>query len=258
MSNSIFNEFQSCIPVGERTTSSDFSFFSNANHLKEVKNFAFFDSRARKIEPESSENYLARMLAKHWQENSEPSIIVTRTHASTTLITLANMLKQLPVQPALIVSNTGFVDCTPKKKEVLDDILVQAEWMASGKKRNVYALEDYVLSSGKHETVFALNWRDDVADLATQFNLQAGRFIFLRTHEVPPHVVFARQRPASFYSQLRETNLFLKNLTAEMSRAQLVELDFSEGILFDGVHFTEAGHKEVFRKLKKYLEPAQM
>lgn len=242
------------IPVGERTTSSDFSIVSNAKSAHEIQRIAFLDSRGKKIFPDSDPDFLAALIAKEWDNKSEKYLIVTRSHANTTIFTLLNFLENLQLKIPYLLTNVGFVDFTPKKKSVADDILLQARELFPETNFKLVDLGVHKLSSGANENLVALDLFVVAESLSNHLSRLCGEVIFIATNEIPENTLFDRERPTSFYSQLRETNKFL-NLLVEKSKIKMVVvsppsvLGEIKNYIYDGVHLTGIGHISLFQKL---------
>lgn len=256
MDNSLFLKIvQNAIPLGERTSSSDFLILSNANSPQELQRLAFFDSRGKKILPDEDSGFIANRLARYWDMRGEKYLVLTRTHASTTFFTLLNFLNNLQLNVSFLITNVGFVDFTPKKKSVIDDIMLQGEFLFRRDKIKIKILENYELSSGKREDMLALDLEYFVENISEVLQRHCQEVVFIATHEIDHNVQFERVRPASFFQQLKETNKFLQKLKmrAPLTRT-ILDPPMVDGSIkdtvFDGVHFTRKAHELLFSKLQ--------
>lgn len=255
MDNHLFlKKIMDFIPIGERTTSTDFSILCNTSNLEEIQKIAFLDSRGKKIFPDGSPNFTAALLADAWKKKEEKYLILTRTHASTTFFTLINFLENIQIKTPYLLTNMGFVDFTPKKKNVVDDIIFQAEPLIEKSKLKLIDMGQFHLSSGVSERLFAFDMIDTLNDIAFYLSKHSERIVFIGTHEIPSDAQFERERPQSFFSQLVETNKFLDKLVEKMNplavvmKPQTPEYD-AQDLIFDGVHFTSLGHQSILARL---------
>jgi hypothetical protein len=255
LDNSLFiKKIMNAIPVGERTNSSDFSIFTNAFHKEELQRVAFFDSRGKKTLPDNSPDFIASLLAEYWEKKQEKYLILTRTHASTTFFTLLNFLNNLQIKTPYLLTNVGIVDFMPKKKIVIDDILLQARELFIDVDLKIVDLEEFQLASGSYETLIALELNPLAEDIGKRLSIFCDTIIMIGTHEVPSSTSFSRARPPSFYSQIKETNKFLKLVSKYILKKHFilnpcfVNKDIKETV-FDGVHLTKEAHVSLFQKL---------
>ena len=254
------------LPVGEKTTSSDFSIATNVASVDEIECLVFLDSRGKKSLDDGSE-YMAAHLAQVFRAQETGYLILTRTHASTTYFTLVNFLRLLNSnrargKMATLITNVGFVDLTPKKESVIDDLLLQADAAFPGLELSRQRLEDHILSNGETSELFTLDLEPVATLIAEQIAVCFQRCILVGTHEIPSHVRFSRERPATFYSQLKKTNMLLSSLESELSRRSLAVglLDPNRGCAdlsaatFDGVHLSFAEHKRLSLEISRCLD----
>lgn len=255
--NDVLNMIEKLLPCGERTTSNDYSIFTNiktTDDLNQLTHLAFLDSRGRKILSEKVTDTLAYKIAQQWT-NQHKYLVLTRTHASTTFFTLLNFLKIMNRPLKQLVTNIGFVDFTPKKENVLEDIQLQSQYLFPQIKLHQVACENFEISSGENAMLSYF----DLFPLLKKFSdcicAYADSVVLIGTPELPKSLILPRSRPMSFFDQLQMTNDFLLKLEAE-NKIKIIfykpQLDTNEyAWVFDGVHYAAELHSKIFQDLTK-------
>jgi len=187
-------------------------------------------------------------------------LLITRPRDCTVFLTLINFLRLNSIRYRYLVGHVGFVDFTPKKKELIDDILSQKNPFFGDIDFLCEKLPRYLLLNGEYANLFSVDFNQDrykseiVITLLKYFEYS----ILVGALEFPESVRLERQRPKEFYGQLRETNKFLLELSETDENIFFVgpaalQDGNNSSLSRDGVHFTEDGHSMLYNRLKKIL-----
>jgi hypothetical protein len=212
----------------------------------------FVDSRGLG-RPENSDpqtSFLFHLMAQ-FERDKQSVMMVSRPLYLTIFPSLVYFLKQnRDYQFNNLITNLGFVDTTPKKKAVLEDVAKQLTSLDL--KSNLERLEKYQLSDGKTEILSTSPYSSEAIQTFSQTLKSFRRAFFINTPTIDPNRVFERKRPACFYSQIEVGN----QLTAKIcdgAEGQLVDIS-NQGIkTFDGVHYTEEDHKQMTEQVNRGL-----
>ena len=175
-------------------------------------------------------------------------IIVCRPLDLTIWASLIGFLANNKFEVAKIITNMGFVDFTPKKYSILQDVTKQ---VASNVKKGVtktYFVEDYV-SETETIPLYAIRYGDAyqcaVQDIADNYNM-----LIINTPLTDPRIRVDRKRPASFFAAQEHSNAFNKSIAG----VQLIDLpNFDESFTYDAVHYTDVGNELIFNRVEEYL-----
>jgi hypothetical protein len=178
----------------------------------------------------------------------------------TVFLTLLNFLRANKLKFRCLVLQVGFVDFTPKKRAVINDILRQRQ----GHFKNGFPVEKlgkYRLSSKKKEYLYSIDFdrpgfKREIVRTVMEYS---GCTVFVGALEVDPKIRLERARPPEFYGKLADSNKFLEDL-CKMGRriyyiAPICDSRIRSGrYTYDGVHCTELGHRKVYGAVKDMIE----
>lgn len=227
--------------IGERLNEGH-DFLINSNCKREdLDILIFLDSRGISAQFEDS---LAERLEKYFSDS--PYLIMCRPLELTTWVSLYNFIKINNLSPKKIITNMGFVDFTPKKQVILDDVLKQIEALIGPAHARSYIVEDYLASSGEVIPLYCVEYseayRRKIMDI-----IGSTPTIIINTPLLKKDIKIKRQRPHSFYTSLSKTNEFNHSLGA----SYVVDVSlFDENQTYDGVHYTNEGNEIIFSRLK--------
>jgi hypothetical protein len=212
----------------------------------------FVDSRGFVINDtiEFSSIYLLKTLMKKYLGVNY--LIISRPKNLTVYSTLINFLNLNPkLKFKNLITNLGFVDCTPKKQNNIDDILSQIE-LFSKSSNIIVDHEKYRLSSGNLELLKSIKYsKDYLLELNSSLH-SFKKCFFINTPIISGYVNTERKRPNSFFTQLYKTNELINNIVDLSNKNILIDIsDLS--YTYDGVHFTKTGHHMVFNKIKQSI-----
>jgi len=215
-------------------------FFINANALlKDVEVLFFFDSRGISKNWETS---LIKMLLEYF--HTSKYLAVVRPLELTTWATLYNFLHQNRIDPDLIITNVGIVDCTPKKYLHCQSMVEQIIFSSEGLTTTIQPLEEYKMSNGEMEMLFTLNY-SELYKLQLKNFFSTVPLFAIKTPLVDPNITIDRKRPLSFFTQLHKTNELIDLIVCKS-----IDLGFFDNQLtYDAVHWTQEGNKFVFDKI---------
>ncbi len=242
---------------GESSTSDQNRIFEFRKPDQEIFDYLlFFDSRGLCVEDGSdqSESHL-HLLMEKLKEMQKSFICISRPKNLTTFVTLVNFLMiYSDLNFSHLITNQGFVDCTPKKQENMKDLELQFNQFLP-KDYSLIQLGDYKLSNGEIEPLFFYEYGEDliyfIADLLEK---RFTSSLFLNTPLIDINEKFARVRPPEFYSQLQVTNDLVKQIAAKVKNGEVISLDSIAPVkTFDAVHFKLNTHKDLFNLLQEYL-----
>lgn len=225
------------------------------SNLAESYDFLFFfDSRAMVINEKDYKNSFFYKLIDFFNEKKISYIAISRPKNLTISATLYNFLKlNKSLQFKNLVTNFGFVDCTPKKEENISDMLLQISQFSKFKNK-IIEFEQFELSNGKIEFLKSIEYSFMFKkELAKYFKNKFQKIYFINTPIVSDGIEIDRKRPKSFFSQLETTNNLINQLVDfDINKNRLI--DISKIIhTYDGVHYTNVGHKKIYEKIIKEL-----
>ncbi|MFK5974991.1 MAG: hypothetical protein QM493_00660 [Sulfurovum sp.] len=223
---------------------------SNENKLIESKVIEkifdcllFFDSRG-----------IVDLFIKELDKKKLTYLIITRPKNLTIFATLYNFLKLNPkLKFRNLITNLGFVDCTPKKQKNIDDIVVQIEQF-SNSNYSIIEHENYELSHGSMELLKSIKYsKNYIKEINKVFNKKFYKCYFINTPIVSKDMKMNRKRPASFFTQLYKTNELINDLvTLNVEKNILIDIKDLH-YTYDGVHYTKEGHEIIFNKIKESI-----
>lgn len=239
---------------GEDSFSKESQCYISNNETPFFDYLIFVDSRGLVINESSSENaYLFKIM--RFLDNAKASYVcISRPKNLTVFATLYNFLV---LNPALtftnLITNLGFVDCTPKKEAYIRDIQLQInEHMRI--ELNQVAQENYLLLDGHHEMLKTLSYNEKyISEIARLLNEKFTALYFIATPIITDTMNFERKRPDSFFLQLHKTNELLEQIIEKLKHpANLLDVKNATST-YDGVHFDKIGHEKIFTELKEKI-----
>jgi hypothetical protein len=154
---------------------------------------------------------------------------------------LLSFFENTTIKFGRVITNVGFVDTTPKKKDTLLDINSQMDALGIDYKYQILGF--FKLSSGLNEELGTSTISEkSIQSVAKKLKNINSKFYFLNTPEVLSDKVFTRQRPEFFYSQIYKSNELVKKIS-DQAGGDLIDISKVGIDTFDGVHFTDMGHK---------------
>lgn len=216
----------------------------------------FFDSRGGRINNMKIESTLMYKLKNILENNFLSYILISRPKNLTIFATLYNFLKLNPdLKFKNLITNLGFVDCTPKKQYNIDDMLLQIKQF-SNTNNFIIEHESYKLNNGNVEILKSIDYSTSyIKELNTFLSEKFEKCYFINTPVVPEDITIEeRKRPKSFFTQLYKTNELLDNIVnLNQKKSILVDIkDFN--YTYDAVHYTEEGHEMIFNKIKESIK----
>ena len=231
--------------VGEKLNDgNDFLIRSNCDR-DSLDLLIFLDSRGVNRTFEAS---LAEKMIIHIQENRH-YLLICRPLELTTWATLFNFLTLNKLNPKTIVTNMGFVDFTPKKELIVEDVISQVEvFMGKGVATSQF-IENYASSSGEKIPIYSMS-----CSSAYKHNIETiirKKSIFIiNSPSLSPSIRIKRERPRSFFFNLEESNRFNRSIIG----AHVFDFQaFDETHTYDGVHYTTLGNDLIFRGIRECL-----
>lgn len=239
---------------GEDSFSEESQCYISNNGTHFFNYLIFVDSRGLVINEGSFENsYLFKIM--QFLENSKKSYVcISRPKNLTVFATLYNFLLLNPTLTFKnLITNLGFVDCTPKKEENIRDIQLQINEHMNIE-LNQLAQENYLLLNGQYEMLKTLSYNEKYTfEIARLLNQRFTELYFITTPIIDHAVHFERKRPNSFFLQLHKTNELIAQII-EKIKHPVTLLDIKNlDSTYDGVHFDRIGHQKVFTELKKKI-----
>jgi hypothetical protein len=216
----------------------DFYIHSNGA-ITELEILIFLDSRGIS---KSYETSLAKRLINYFDVNNY--LIIVRPIEITILPTLYNFLCVNEINPDVIITNTGFVDCTPKKVQICNEIKEQIQYYHNEEKISLIPHEYYKVSNGKNEMLYSIEYsKAYIQKLNNKFSSQT--IYVIKTPLVDSDININRKRPMSFYKQLKSTNNMIDKLDCNVIEVG----DFNVECTYDAVHWTKRGSLFIFNKI---------
>lgn len=143
----------------------------------------------------------------------------------------------------------GFVDFTPKKKDILKSAIRQIESVCGKNVARYFFVENYVSSKGTVIPLFGMHYSSAYRKIIQKLT-EKYKLIIINTPPTDPAFQVKRKRPAYFFRAQKKTNAFNNSI----KHAKIINLPcFDKTLTYDGVHFTNRGNQLVFKKVEKYL-----
>lgn len=239
--------------LGEVSNSEE-NFFIISKNKKVFDYLIMVDSRGVKIDTQKLEDSFIYKLKLALESKNKSYIIISRPKNLTIIPTLINFLKLNDTLTFRnLITNLGFVDCTPKKQENIDDILLQIEEFSSTK-NTIIKHEKYKLNNGMEEILKSIEYSQDYKLEVNNFlTKKFDKIFYINTPIVSKSLAIKRARPNSFFKQLSKTNTMISSLL-NLDKKKNILVDIQNlNHMYDGVHYTEKGHEMIFNKIKQSI-----
>lgn len=244
---------------GSENIGADFLILSSEPELLDHYDFLIFtDSKGMTLKQDEVSSTWTHMLATERTEAGFTVLLVTRPKVITVFFTLVNFVRNNSVKFDFLITNLGFVDHTPKKKEFLEDLVHQLPDSFPLNELSLKDLGTYKLSSGKEELLFSYNYSTIPELIGYELNRSFRFCVLIGIIEFNSKIKIDRVRPEYFFEQLRTSNEFIFNITKKSPSMIFFQylrapLSYPEKISYDAVHFTSFGHKQLFQNIKVLL-----
>ncbi|MDP5254337.1 MULTISPECIES: hypothetical protein [unclassified Vibrio] len=240
--------------IGEDSTSqNNLTLHSSSQVLKEYDWLIFTDSRGLERDDKTKiENTWIYKTCEYLKKNKHSFLVISRPKNLTTFSTLINFLELNEISFKGLITNVGFVDCTPKKRTAVNDIKLQLNNLQiSEQEEKVFS--SYELNNGNKEQLYSISLdKKAITHIQKVLKKHFSTQLLIKTPIIPKDKEFQRKRPNEFYEQIEETNSLIDNIANGIGA---ITVDFPRHILetFDGVHFTDKDHDLVYALLKKMI-----
>jgi len=179
-------------------------------------------------------------------------IVLCRPIHYTTFFTLYNFIKTHDIKFKKLITNVGFVDLTPKKDLVLNDLIEQIEFSKDFDYEKKY-ISDYKLSNGSIEKFYSLSHELFSESISNFISSNFDNSFLIGCFELSEsfNKCIERERPVEFYEMTKETNILLREISKK-ENIEFLRMD-NEGVenfTYDSIHLTPEGHLKVFNKIK--------
>lgn len=227
---------------------------SHRELLREYDVLLYLDSRGSAVEVPGERTWVD-LFTERLDQRKLSYLCICRPKELTVVFSLLNFFVLNRIRVHCLLTNIGFVDMTPKKKDFVQDILGQmSEDLGKDYSIKVRRVCRYRLNTGRVENLFALDLVDFSALVGQKLGEIARKTLLIGTIELPFHYAISRHRPKAFFQQLKETNAFLRAIAKNGKNIRFVScagaLAFARGRpSFDAVHLSQRGHQHVFRRL---------
>jgi hypothetical protein len=232
------------------------SYFEYSNKERVYDFIFYFDSRGHQKEFAEDRSIL-ELIKERCQKISATFLILGRPKYCTTFFSLVNFLKLNQITARTLVTNVGFVDLTPKKKDILDDILEQKNCYFEKYECEITYFEKYKLSNNEFEILGSLNYDSIVNQLPKELAFHCHNIYLLETPIFDSKEKYQRERPLSFFIQLKETNKLIHAIANQLGNFKIISSPKLEGnsakYTYDAVHSTRKLHEEWFSKITHSL-----
>lgn len=195
------------------------------------------------------EGSLAEMLIDRALHTGKTYLLICRPLELTIWATLIGFVALNQIKPVNIITNMGFVDFTPKKDLILQDVVRQVDSVVGKGVANSCFAENYVCTAGDVIPLYT-NTYDKNYILAIEAIAKLHNMVILNTPQTDPQIKINRLRPSTFFSAQLKANRFNRLIRG----AEIVSPPFfDESLTYDAVHFTRRGNELNFNMLKPYL-----
>ena len=227
---------------------------SSAKFSQQYDLLIFVDSRGLEREPGLGlKNTWAYKIIRSSNKN-QSVLLVSRPKNITTFATLINFLQLNNISYNKLITNLGFVDFTPKKKSIIDDMERQLGSLES-KGFKLEKLEKYKLANNSLESLYSIIYHKKLLDYISNTLHQHCIYknFFINTVLVDKSVSFSRKRPESFFSKIFSTNQAITKITKLHTNNVLIDISTKDIQTFDAVHYNKIGHKNIFNIINEAL-----
>jgi hypothetical protein len=203
----------------------------------------FLDSRGATIN-KSGISTTVELLKDYFESKQLSYLIISKPFYLTVIPTLLSFCESVTAIATFgnIITNVGFVDTTPKKKDTLLDLKSQLDYLNID---YVYQyLCNYILSNGDNEELGTMSITETgILDISNRLSRIDSNFFFINSPIVKYNTPFERNRPKCFFPQIIRSNDLVERIAVQTNSC-LVDVS-SIGIdTYDGVHYTDTGHKK--------------
>ena len=232
---------------GLSNRSADYVIKSRVNFGHYFDFLIFFDSRGVSSQYEGS---LADLLVKYFEKRNISYLLVNRPLEITTWCSLYNFLSANEITFNNLITNMGFVDFTPKKIEIINEVCSQLAFKMRDVAYDVIFRQKYLLSNGREESIYTIRYNQLYFE---KINKMIGKFntILINTPKVTESIVLKRARPKSFFNCVQDTISFNNSL---FNASTILNFeDFTTKETYDGVHYTYIGNHAIFDQVRNVL-----
>lgn len=240
--------------LGERSNSKENKIILSDDNLTKFDYLIFCDSRGLSTNELTDDSTIIKNIENQLSELDLSYLIISRPKNLTVFATLYNFLKlNQNIKFDNLITNIGFVDCTPKKIDNIEDILTQINQF-SRNKNLIVEHENYMLSDNTSTLLKSIEYSDEyLFEINDFFNKIFKKIYYVNTPLIVNNEGIERERPTSFFKQLNKTNELLSFIVNLNNKSNFLINVENDNFTFDGVHFTKMGHQEIFSKIKGSL-----
>lgn len=242
---------------GENTFSKN-SYIEYSEILDNYDYLIFLDSKG--LSSNIYQNSWAKLIVNDIKLSNKSYLLIIRPKNLTVFFTLINFIKLNNLRFKNLITNLGFVDLTPKKLSLFNDLLLQ----------NPFEIELDIINHGEYVDkncnkidLFGLRFDSKILISISQYiNTFFSNVFFFHTIEFNRHIKTERKRPDSFFSQLILSNKLINELSSYIENSSVIRTnDFiddytSNKYSYDAVHYTDEGHNLIYEiwksQIKKY------
>jgi len=239
---------------GEKALSLENIVLFSDKKLFEIDYLLFVDSRGLVNNSDKFECSYIYLLKKRLDLRGLSYLIISRPKNLTIFSTIFNFLQlNSNLKFKYLITNLGLVDCTPKKQDNIDDIILQLRQFSN---RNYYLAEyeEYRLHSGNVEFLKSIEYSEKyIIELNTFLESKFEKLYFLNTPIISEDIKIDRERPRSFFTKLYKTNELVDNIV-NLNKKKNILIDIKElTYTYDGVHYTKEGHQLIYNRIKESI-----
>ena len=148
------------------------------------------------------EGSLAEILIDRALQTGKTYLLICRPLELAIWATLIGSLALNQIKPVKIIANMGFVDFTPKKDLILQDIVRQVDSVVGKGVANSCFAENHVCTAGDVIPPYT-NTYDQSYNLAIEVISKLHNMVILNTPQTDPQIKINRLRPPTFFSLVR-------------------------------------------------------
>ncbi len=213
---------------------------------KKIDLLLFFDSRG--VSKQYDNSLIHRIISHLPQKMS--FLLISRPLEITTWMTLYNFIFLNGIVPKKIITNMGFVDFTPKKKETIEKSILQYNLFFPKIEAKIDFLEKYTDENNIHLDLYQQTYPKKFIDSLEKL-LKNTNTIIVNTPLLKEGFFFSRKRPKSFLHSIKIGNNF--NHTLKIKKTIIDFEEFDNKLTYDGVHYTNQGNEKLYTSIKNHL-----
>ena len=238
--------------TGEVSSSEANLSFSSSKCLQTKYDWLIFsDSRGLERDCSIEKTWVFQLCAKLKLQNLS-YLVVSRPKNITIFPTLINFLVLNKIKFDKLITNLGFVDCTPKKLCFVNDMKEQIQQFYPVE-LPVSKFTESISSDGVTIDLYSLQYSNEYLNTLASYIMSGFVEAYLiTTTTIDESIVFPRKRPRVFYEQIRKTNEMIYFI-GTLSKSFVVDLNGLNIDTFDAVHYIESDHVKVIDKLSDML-----